>query len=281
MSIGNSPPDVPSSDSDVPPSVPSVGRALTRGRLDAGLTVDAVSAATRVRVPIVHAIEADDFTRCGGDVYARGHIRAIARAVGLDPAPLIEQYDAEHGGRPAPTHVTPLYEGDRIRPEPRRPNWTAAMIAAIVVVVGFVGFTMFNGSGGSSSGSQPVAGHASQSRPSTTPSHTGGATPTKTPTAQPSDSPIAAVPANKVVVKLTANAGKSWVSAIGDDGTSLFQGLLQQGQSKTFTDDKKISLVLGNAGAVDMFVNGKDLGTAGDDGQLVRTDFTPGNPQAG
>ncbi len=279
MSIGNSPPDAPPSPSDVPPSVPSVGRALARGRLDAGLTVEAVSTATRVRVPIVLAIEADDFSRCGGDVYARGHIRALARVVGIDSAPLVAQYDAEHGGRPAPTQVTPLYEADRIRPDPRRPNWTAAMIAAIVVVIGFVGFTMFTGS--SSGGGQPVAGHASQSRPSVLPSHTGATAPVVIPSAQPSNSPIAAVPGNKVVVKLTANNGKSWVSAIGADGTSLFQGLLEPGQSKTFTDDKKISLVLGNAGAVDMFVNGKDLGTAGTNGQLVRTEFTPGNPQQG
>jgi cytoskeleton protein RodZ len=282
VSIGNSPPDAPSSASDASSSVPSVGRALAQGRLDSGLTVDAVSTATRVRVPIVHAIERDDFTGCGGDVYARGHIRAIARVVGIDPAPLIEQYDAEHGGRPSPTKVAPLYESEKIRPEPRRPNWTAAMIAAIVAVVGFVGFTMFSGSdsGSGDSGSRPVAGHASQGRPSAEPSRSAPSAGT-TPSAQPSNSPIAAVPANKVVVKLTANDAKSWVSAIGGDGNSLFQGLLEPGESKTFTDDKKISLVLGNAGAVDMFVNGKDLGTAGSNGQLVRTDFTPGDPQAG
>ena len=57
----------------------------------------------------------------------------------------------------------PLYEAERIRAEPRRPNWTAAMVAAIVVVVGFVGFTLFSGS--RRCGSQPVAGHASQDRP--------------------------------------------------------------------------------------------------------------------
>ena len=66
----------------------------------------------------------------GGDVYARGHIRTLAKAVHLDPAPLLAQYDAEHGGRPAPTPAAPLFEAERIRPERRGPNWTAAMVAA-------------------------------------------------------------------------------------------------------------------------------------------------------
>jgi cytoskeleton protein RodZ len=92
VSIGNSPP------SDSSDARPSVGRALFQARLAAGLTLDHVSGVTRVRVPIVRAIEQDDFSRCGGDVYARGHIRSLARAVGLDPEPLIEWYAAEHGG---------------------------------------------------------------------------------------------------------------------------------------------------------------------------------------
>ncbi len=267
MSIGNSP-------SDAASEAPlSIGRALHRARLDAGLTVDEISAATRVRAPIVHAIEQDDFSRCGGDVYARGHIRTLARAVGLDPAPLVDSYDGEHGGKPSPTQVAPVYEAERIRPEPRRPNWTAAMVAAIVVVVGFVGFTMFSGA---RSGTESVAGNGTQPSPS----HS-AASPPASRAPEPSRSAIAAAPADKVTVKLTADGGKSWITATGNDGHSLFEGLLDQGQSKTFTDDKKISLVLGNAGAVKMFVNGKDLGTAGNDGQLLRTDFTPGNPQAG
>lgn len=293
MSIGNSSHDAPTGASSPSPAgpdasptpvpteaSPSIGLLLARARRDAGLTVEAVSAATAVRVPIVRAIELDDFNRCGGDVYARGHIRAFARAIGIDPAPLVDRYDAEHGGRPAPTRVAPLYEADKMRVEPRRANWTMAMVAAIAIVVAFVAVTLVRGGSG-----QPVAGRASQDGPSARPSASAAAhrTPTPPPTssAQPGNSPIAAVPADKVVVKLTADDGKSWVSATAADGTTLFQGLLNKGQSETLTDDRKISLVLGNAGAIQMFVNGKDLGTAGGNGQLVRTDFTPGNPQAG
>lgn len=273
MSIGNPPSD------DRPPVAddrPPVGHALAQARLAAGLTIDEVSSSTRVRAPIVIAIEQDDFSRCGGDVYARGHIRTIARAVGVDPEPLVAQYVQEHGAAPARTPVTPLYEAERIRSEPRRPNWTAAMVAAIVAVVGFVGFTLFNGG----TDGEPVAG-----KPSVVATTKSAAGPSHKASTQPkpeaSDSAIAAAPADKVTVKMSAQDGTSWVSATDSNGRSLFQGNLAAGQSKTFTDDKQIKLVVGNAGAVSLFVNGKSLGAAGEMGQVAHLSYTPGDPEVG
>lgn len=73
-----------------------IGAALAAARSQAGLTVDQVSERTRIRAVIIRAIEQDDFSPCGGDFYARGHIRAIARVVDADPVPLIEEYDQAH-----------------------------------------------------------------------------------------------------------------------------------------------------------------------------------------
>ncbi|MGP4003756.1 helix-turn-helix domain-containing protein [Streptomyces sp. 8N706] len=272
MSIGNSPEDDrPSVEDDRP----TVGRALQQARIDAGLTVDEVSSTTRVRIPIVHAIEQDDFTRCGGDVYARGHIRTLARAVGLDSTALVERYDAEHGGRPEPTPAAPLFEAERIRPEPRRPNWTAAMVAAIVVVVAFVGFTVFSGNDKSSGKS--VARDVPPAKPSAGPSEKKPSQPKP----EPSDSAIAAVPADKVTVKLTAENGSSWISAKDHSGRLMHEGVLKQGASKTFTDEQRIDLVLGNAGAIKLYVNGKQIDDRGEQGQVQRLSYTKGDPQAG
>jgi cytoskeletal protein RodZ len=264
VSIGNSPEEEDRS---------SIGHALHQARVDAGLTVEEVSGTTRVRIPIVHAIEQNDFSRCGGDVYARGHIRTIARAIGLDPAPLVAQYDAEHGGRPEPTSAAPLFEAERLRPEPRRPNWTAAMVAAIVAVVGFVGFTAFSGH---EKGGTQSAGDAPAEQPSPSPSKTK----TAEPTPEPSESAIAAVPADKVTVKLTAKGGASWISAKDHNGRLLHEGVLKEGKSKTFTDKKRIDLVLGNAGNVQLFVNGKEI-DRGEKGQVQRLSYTKGDPEAG
>lgn len=267
MSLGNTPTE----------DRPSVGHALAQARTAAGLSVDEISTITRVRVPIVQSIEQDDFSRCGGDVYARGHIRSLARAVGLDPEPLIEQYAAEHESAELPIKVAQVYEAERIRSvEPRRPNWTAAMIAAIVVVLGFVGFTVFSGSGG---GNSTAKSATSSPTVTTSPSRTPQGN--EVPKPQPSNSAIAAAPPGKVTVKVSAEGGTSWIQATDSNGKMLFQDSLKKGQSKTWTDDKKIKLVVGNAGAVQLFVNGKDLGAAGSDGQVVRLTYTPGDPTQG
>ena len=283
MSIGNSPEDerpIEGVSEDISEEArPSVGRALQQARIAAGLTVDDISSATRVRIAIVHAIEADDFAPCGGDVYARGHIRTLAKAVRLDPAELLAQYDADHGGRPAPTPAAPLFEAERIRPERRGPNWTAAMVAAIVAVIGFVGFTFVKGGddGGSEAsvaeGAQPTAdGSASPSAKPKKPAD---------PKPDPSESAIAAAPRDKVTVKVSADEGRSWISAHDHNGRQLFDGLLKQGDSKTFQDNEKIKLVLGDAGAIQLYVNGKKIEDDFQPGSVQRLTYTKGDPQVG
>ncbi|WAZ24510.1 DUF4115 domain-containing protein [Streptomyces cinnabarinus] len=278
MSIGNSPEDERPFEDVSGEDRLSVGRALQQARIAAGLTVDDVSNATRVRLPIVHAIEADDFGPCGGDVYARGHIRTLAKAVGIDPAPLLTQYDADHGGRPAPTPAAPLFEAERIRPERRGPNWTAAMVAAIVAVIGFVGFTAFKGD--DDGGAASVAEGAT---PSTSKSETTKPKSEKPedPKPEPSDSAIAAAPQDKVTVQVSAADGKSWISAKDHNGRLLFDGLLQQGDSKTFQDSEKINLVLGDAGAIQLYVNGKKIDDDWQPGAVERLTYTKGDPQVG
>ena len=74
----------------------SIGAALAEARQRAGLTVAQVSERTRIRETVIRGIERDDYSGCGGDFYARGHIRGIAKAVGADAGPLIAEYDARH-----------------------------------------------------------------------------------------------------------------------------------------------------------------------------------------
>jgi transcriptional regulator with XRE-family HTH domain len=73
-----------------------IGETLAQARHQAGLTVAEVSQQTRIRETLIRKIEDDDYAELGGDFYARGHIRAIAKAVGADPEPLIQEYDTRH-----------------------------------------------------------------------------------------------------------------------------------------------------------------------------------------
>ncbi|WP_426566574.1 helix-turn-helix domain-containing protein [Angustibacter sp. McL0619] len=77
-------------------SAASIGAALKQAREARGMTEVEVGAAINLRATLVRAIERDDFALCGGDVYARGHLRAYAKQVGLDAAPLLTAFSEQH-----------------------------------------------------------------------------------------------------------------------------------------------------------------------------------------
>ena len=91
---------------------------------------------------------------------------------------------------------------------------------------------------------------------------------------------IGGVPRGRVTVAL-ATSGKSWVSVTTSNGRQLFQGLLQDGSHRSFTDPTRLRFVIGNAGAVSLTVNGSHLGASGRPGQVARLAFTPTDPAQG
>src|SRR5215469_4564438 len=78
----------------------TVGEALVQARDAAGLSVNEVSERTGIRETVICGIERDDFNALGGALYVRGYLRAIAGAVGLDPQPLIREFDAARPNSP-------------------------------------------------------------------------------------------------------------------------------------------------------------------------------------
>ncbi|MGA8209302.1 MAG: helix-turn-helix transcriptional regulator, partial [Nocardioidaceae bacterium] len=88
-------------DVSAPTSGPAViGAELAEARNRVGLSVDELAERTRIRPHVIEAIESDDFAPCGGDFYARGHLRTLARVLGRDPGALLARYDAHHAGEP-------------------------------------------------------------------------------------------------------------------------------------------------------------------------------------
>ncbi len=73
----------------------SVGSTLEQARVAAGLTLEDLSQISKLRASILRAMEADDFSHCGGMVYARGQLRALAPVLNLDPDALIAQFGLE------------------------------------------------------------------------------------------------------------------------------------------------------------------------------------------
>jgi len=228
----------------------SIGESLAEARRRAGLTVYEVSRQTRVREPIIRGIERDDYSACGGDFYARGHIRLIARAVGTDPEPLIREYDATvRSDEPVTAAdlfrpVTPI----RVRePQPRRP-WMAALGLVLVIVIGFAAYKLISGTRHA-----PPANPAAAIKAGSGTHHRGAHG-----TGHPAPTPAAVSPyAHEVVVSLTA-IQDCWVGFATPGGGYLTQAYVVAGTSKSWTFGYAVQMRLGNPGGISLTVDGRN-----------------------
>jgi len=73
----------------------SLGSMITKARKDAGLSIDDLSAATNIRGPLLRQMESDNLSQCGGETYARGHVRNIATKLNIDPQIFLTAFEDE------------------------------------------------------------------------------------------------------------------------------------------------------------------------------------------
>jgi len=220
----------------------SIGDALAEGRRQAGLTVTQVSQRTCIRETIIRGIERGDFSGCGGDFYARGHIRSIGGAIGVNPEPLVEEYDATMG---APQAISAADVFQPVTPvrlkERRRPNWTAAMALALVVIAGIFTYQHF-----ASHSATAAKQDARVQNPSTA----------SKPKITTSPAAVRHAP-RRMHITLTA-VRDCWVQITSVTGATLFSGMVYAGNSMNWTERHPVKMVLGNPSGVKMLVNGKN-----------------------
>jgi hypothetical protein len=105
------------------------------------------------------------------------------------------------------------------------------------------------------------------------------ATPTPKPAAtKAAENLTANVPAPGVDVLIKAQGNSSWVRATDINDVELFEGIIREGQEQRVGSVEGVKLLLGNAGALTLTVNGQALGKAGGNGEVVRVEFGPEGP---
>ena len=240
----------------------SIGDSLAEARRQAGLTITQVGQQTRIRESIIRGIEADDFSGCGGDFYARGHIRSIATAIGLPAAPLIREYDAEHGA-PGAMRAADVFEPStpiKIR-ERRSPSLSLIVVVVLLAIIGFSAYHLVSSHRTNSATALPKVSATVKPKPT--------AKPRPSPSATPSD----------VVIHLTANEA-CWVQLRNNsDGTQIYMGTIPAGSSMTWTEKHAVQMSLGNPGGIVLTVDGKRQ--TPHTVEPVTLDFSPGtSPQS-
>jgi cytoskeletal protein RodZ len=63
----------------------SLGQFMQGARESAGLSIDELASRISIRAGLLREIEDNNFIHCGGDTYARGHLRNIAAHISVDP----------------------------------------------------------------------------------------------------------------------------------------------------------------------------------------------------
>src|SRR5436309_10569497 len=71
----------------------SVGETLRRERLRSGLDLERIAQDTKISVRTLELIEADQFDKLPGGVFARSFVRQYARAVGTDENELLHELE--------------------------------------------------------------------------------------------------------------------------------------------------------------------------------------------
>ncbi|MBD8869845.1 helix-turn-helix domain-containing protein [Nocardioides donggukensis] len=237
-----------------PAEDPVIGPEIVAARTRIGITVDRLAERTRIRPHVIEAIEVDDFVPCGGDFYARGHLRTLARVLGLDAAPLLASYDERYAD--APINPRRVFEAELatgasggIRSTRGGPNWSILLAVVMALVLAW-----------------SVARLAMD-----TPAEIQSPAPLLNGSEGPGP---AAVPTN-VTIKLTAERPSNLVVRNGR-GKVVFDAPVEYGEVHRIDVRAPVTVQASDAGAIAVAVDGRTRGTVGRDGQSARKTYRAG-----
>jgi len=241
----------------------TLGQVIRDARIAAHLSIEQLSDMTSVRIGLLTEMEENNFSHCGGDTYARGHLRNIAYKVGVDPNVFIKLYNEEHSLENRAIGDL-LVENNvmSVPVEKKSISWKvpAAISLSVLFLFGVVQIVMSN----QSSDSQPVV--AASATP------TAEASVAPSPTATPAPTATVAASDGRVTLTLSAVRGNSYIDVIVD-GTRVIKGSLFQGDTKNFEGSRAISVYLSNPAGLDVTHDGELLPPLGGQNEEVRRTF--------
>jgi cytoskeleton protein RodZ len=266
------------------------GENLKREREMRGVTLDEISAATRIATRFLKAIENEEWDQLPGGVFNRGFVRAVARYLGLDEENIVAEYILAVGDRPS----VPVWTGSPPVVTPEQP-WLAWIIAAVVILAllsgGWLGTRRLlarraakqaaHAAAVSAASSPEPMGTAQQT--AADPASPDNATPA--PAAQDAasgvpaaatDSASAAAPISPAtdLIELKIETGKKTKVLVVADKDIVFDGTMKARENHFFSAADHFQVSARDAGALHMELNGKTLapiGPPGHPGKIILT----------
>jgi cytoskeleton protein RodZ len=264
-----------------------IGAILEKKRLEKGLSLKEVEQATKIRTRYLEGLEREDPTSLPDPVFARGFLKTYANFLGLDG----EQLSREFRDHRAPRRERqPSYErlqnGEFDQPlinpggvdDAERSGISGATILTIVLavlvlalVIGalyYVGSRSAINTSDSASEVEPVIEQEAEDDSSREEPVAGSETKSGVDDDSSEDSPKTVQVTVRIVSVPTG-------LTILTDGTVASDQFAQPGFSQTFEAERAVTISTANAGAVEVEVDGENVGRLGQLGQPLTRDFAP------
>lgn len=240
------------------------GQMLRETRESLGLTLEAAEEETKIRRKYIEALEREDYEQLPGRVYAKAFLRTYAKYLGLESEDLILEFDTSYPLNEA--DVEAESKGPTVSTPRKRPPYLGVLLAA-GVIAGLFAFNSFYGGGtpgGPDQAERPPI--SDQNQPDTS--------------LNGEDDPVIEDPPENnsaqqdgVEVVLVVTERPSWIRVMVD-GVESFQGTVPPGETLDFTGRESVSFRVGDAGAVEVHLNGENLGLVGEYGDVEDREFT-------
>ncbi|HTA22992.1 MAG TPA: RodZ domain-containing protein [Terriglobales bacterium] len=272
----------------------SFGVRLKQEREQRGITLEEISATTKIGTRMLVALEQDHFDQLPGGIFNKGFIRAYARCLGLDEDQTIADYLVATGTPPADKEKDKDRDRDKrsdsltessfdlhAESERRDSNlpWGTFAILLLLIALGFAGWGFYSREARKNVRKipSPVAASknpaASTNLVSTTPvsNQPVSAQPvsaqltTPSPTSRPPAAP------KPLSLRITLHSD-SWLF-VTSDGHEILQGSFTAPTEKTIHATKEIIVKAGDVGALDFEFNGKTLPAQGANGEVKTLTF--------
>ena len=239
----------------------TLGSTIRDAREAARISLESLSESTSIRMGLLTEMENNNFAHCGGDTYARGHLRNIANRIGLNPQILLDLYNDQHSTENRA--IQDLLVENNIMQVPREKKTISWKVPALVSVT--ILFVI---------ASVQIVTSNQDSSPTPAPSVSASksAEPTPPPTQSAAPVPVVTSKSGPVELTLVASRGNSYIHIVVD-GSQAEKGSMFQGESKTFKGKKVISIYLSNPAGLDLTLNGKQLAPLGGQNEEVRRTF--------
>ncbi len=273
------------------------GEHLRREREMRGISLDEIVATTKIGRRLLRALEDEQFELLPGGIFNKAYVRAYAKCVGMDEEKAVAEYLEAAKEAPPDTRVIAQQHASIHSDRPRESTGFPLVPVLILLVIatgGIAGWKAYqdhrhekqlrtaamsaNDATQSSSGStaQTALGNAASSSvaaaasssPSSAPAIVANNVPNSPTTDQPSHSiaPTTSTTANSVGAPAAAGTfdvtvrpkDAAWVS-IKSDGKFVVRGIIKPPDVKTIRASSQVVFYTGNAGAVEVSFNGKNV----------------------